>query len=152
MRQPPKRRSDDGFTLMELMVVLAIMGVLIGILVARGPVHSVGLQTRAAAGALAQALRAARAQAIDRSETVTVAIDPVHRVFAADRGPVQHFAASMDVAVLPPALPGPNDTRLIRFSPDGSASGGEILLGAGKRRLSITVEWLTGRVQVADAP
>jgi general secretion pathway protein H len=147
MRQP-----EDGFTLLEMLVVLAIMGALIGIVVSHGPVRSRALLTRAAAGALAQTLRAARAQAIDRAQAVTVVIDPERHQFAADLGPVQHLAPDMDVAVLPPALKGPNNTGLIRFLPDGSATGGAVLLGTGARRLRIDVQWLTGQVQVTNAP
>jgi general secretion pathway protein H len=97
-------------------------------------------------------LREARAQAIERSQIVSVAIDPVRRSFAADNGVAHAMQPGMDVSVLPPALKGPGDVRLIRFAPDGSASGGEVLLGSGKRRIRISVEWLTGRVQVANAP
>jgi general secretion pathway protein H len=145
-------RRDQGFTLIELLVVLAIMGLIIGVVVSHGPVHSRGLQTRAAAGALAQTFRSARAQAIDRAVTVTVAIDPEHHQFAADNGPIQTLAPGMAIAVLPPALKGPGDTGLIRFQPDGTTTGGEVLIGDGARRLRIDVDWLTGRVQVADAP
>jgi len=145
-------RRDQGFTLIELLVVLAIMGLIIGVVVSHGPVHSRGLQTRAAAGALAQTFRSARAQAIDRAVTVTVAIDPEHHQFAADNGPIQALAPGMAIAVLPPALKGPGDTSLIRFQPDGTTTGGEVLIGDGARRLRIDVDWLTGRVQVADAP
>ncbi len=134
------------------MVVLAIMGVVIGVVVTRGPTRSRGLETRAAAGAIAQALRSARAQAIERSQTVSVAIDPVRHLLSPDGGTVRALAPGMQVSVLPPALPGPGQIRLISFAADGSASGGEILLGTGKRRLRITVEWLTGQVKVEDAP
>jgi len=143
---------DGGFTLIEMLVVLAIMGAVIGIVVMRGPITSRGLQTRAAAGLLAQTLREARAAAIEHSRIVNVAIDPVHRNFAVDGGPVHVMAPGMAVTVLPPALRGPGEVRVISFSPDGSASGGGVLLGSGNRRVRIGVEWLTGRVQVANAP
>jgi general secretion pathway protein H len=146
------RPADDGFTLLELVVVLAVMGAVIGIVISRGPVHSAGLQTRAAAGVLAQTLRTARATAIDRAREISVVIDPPHRSFAADDGPIHVLAPGVALAFLPPVLKGPRDTGIIRFSPDGSATGGEILLGDGARRVRIDVQWLTGQVQVANAP
>jgi general secretion pathway protein H len=144
-------RRTDGFTLIEILVVLAIMGVVLGLIIGRGPMRSRGLEARAAAGALAQALRAARAQAIAADHDVGVAIDPARHVFAIDGGPVRLLAADLAVSVLPPALHGPGPVRLIRFSPDGSATGGEVVLGSGSHRLGVSVEWLTGRVSVADA-
>jgi general secretion pathway protein H len=145
-------RRDQGFTLIEILVTLAILGVAMGLIIGRGPMNSHGLQLRAAAGAIAQSLRAARAQAIATDHDVSLAIDPVRRVFAVDDTPPHQLAPDLDVAILPPALKGPGTVRLIRFSPDGSATGGQILLGSGRPRIGIAVEWLTGKVTVADAP
>jgi general secretion pathway protein H len=144
-------RRDDGFTLIEVLVVLAIVGVVLGVLIGRGPDRSRGLEARAAAGALAQTLRAARAQAIAADHDVTVAFDSARHSFAADGGPIRLVNPGIDMSVLPPSLPGPGATRLIRFSADGSSTGGEVLLGTGGRKLDISVEWLTGKVSVADA-
>ena len=131
-------------------MVLAIVGVVLGVMLGRGPMRSQGLETRAAAGALAQSLRAARAQAIATDRDVRVAIDPSRHEFAADNSPVQHVDPGIDMVVRPPALTGLGTARIIRFSPDGSSTGGEVLLGNGRRRLDVSVEWLTGRVRVAD--
>jgi hypothetical protein len=117
-----------------------------------GPPRSVGLQARAAAGALAATFRTARAAAIERATTVNVAIDPARREFAADGAPIRSFAPGFTITVLPPTLPGPRDVRLIRFAPDGSASGGGVALGIGHRRLLVEVDWLTGQVAVHDVP
>jgi general secretion pathway protein H len=38
----------------------------------------------------------------------------------------------------------------IRFNPDGSSTGGRIVLAEGTRRTAVGVDWLTGRVSVAD--
>ena len=38
----------------------------------------------------------------------------------------------------------------IRFNPDGSSTGGRITLADGSRRVAVGVDWLTGRVSVAD--
>jgi general secretion pathway protein H len=40
----------------------------------------------------------------------------------------------------------------ITFTPDGSSSGGRIDLATGQRTVGVAVDWLTGRVSVADAP
>ncbi len=139
-----------GFTLLEILVVLAIFGVAIGIVVGRAPTRSRGLEARAAAGAIAQALRGARAQAIATDQDVAVAFDPAGHAFAVDRMPPRRLARDLAIAVAAPALRGPGDVRLIRFAPDGSATGGQVVLGTGKHRLGISVEWLTGRVTVAN--
>ena len=141
----------NGFTLIEILVVVAIIAVVMGVLIGRGPVRSHGLETRAAAGALAQALRAARAQAIAVDHDVTVVIDPVRHVFAADNSPISRIDPGTALVVRPPALMGPGQAARIVFSADGSSTGGDIVLGTGKRRLDVSVEWLTGKVSVADA-
>ncbi len=147
----PQAGPEAGFTLIEILVVVAIIAIVMGVLIGRGPVRSHGLETRAAAGALAQALRAARAQAIAADHDVTVVIDPERHVFAADNSPVGKIDPGTPVTVRPPAIMGPGPIGKILFSADGSSTGGDILLGQGRRRLDISVEWLTGKVSVADA-
>lgn len=39
----------------------------------------------------------------------------------------------------------------ISFAPDGSSSGGRVVLSVGDRREAIDVDWLTRRVSVTDA-
>ena len=42
--------------------------------------------------------------------------------------------------------------RPIVFAPDGTSNGGQIIVAAGPLRRLVAVDWLTGRVSVADAP
>jgi general secretion pathway protein H len=134
------------------MVTLAILAVCLALILGRGPMRSQALETRAAAGALAQTLREARARAIATDQDIAVAIDPGRHVFAPDGGVPVHIDPAMSITMLPPTLTGSGGVKLIRFSEDGSSSGGGVVLGIGARRLAITVEWLTGQVKVANAP
>jgi general secretion pathway protein H len=38
----------------------------------------------------------------------------------------------------------------IRFFPDGGSNGGRITIAAGERKYEVDVDWLTGRVAIAD--
>jgi general secretion pathway protein H len=142
MRNPERdrwqNRSALGFTLIEIIVVLVILGLILGIVVARGPLHSRRLDLDGAARQLAGALRLARSQAIAQNRTVSVLV-------AADAYRLDNQAAQ--------ALPvGVNLTgnSAIAFAPDGSSSGGVLELRSGDRQVDVGVEWLTGRVRVVD--
>ena len=45
----------------------------------------------------------------------------------------------------------PRPLGAITFTPDGSSSGGRVVLVAGHNAVAVVVDWLTGRVSVADA-
>src|SRR5215472_15343098 len=64
-----------GFTLIEMIVVFAILGLVLALIVGYKPPWSSTLGTRAAAGQLASALRLARSEAIARDSPVAVVID-----------------------------------------------------------------------------
>jgi len=145
------KRRDSGFTLIELLVVLVIVAVTLGVLSGRGSMRSYRLEIRAAAGLLANSLRSARAQAIAEDHNISVAIDPARHGFAVDGGPMHIIDSSIDITVLQTALNGPGAAKLIRFSADGSSSGGGVLLGSGHCQIGVSVEWLSGQVEVLDA-
>ncbi|HEY4174844.1 MAG TPA: GspH/FimT family pseudopilin, partial [Rhodopila sp.] len=74
-RTDPNRQS--GFTLIEMVVVLVVLGLALGLVIARGPMHSATLDARTAARQLAQALRLARSRAIMSDRPVLVRVDGV---------------------------------------------------------------------------
>ena len=143
---------SHGFTLIEMIVVLVVVGLVMGLVLARGPMRSKTLEARAAARDIAQTLRAARARAIAANRPVEFFLDPGQHSFRVGAGAANGLPPWLDLS----AAAGPGETfgnRIvaIRFAPDGSASGGRIELANGKLRLSIGVDWLTGRVSVVDA-
>jgi general secretion pathway protein H len=156
--RPPAGRQPHvggqrGFTLLEVIIVVVILGLVAGLVIARGPARSQTLDMRAAAADVARILRGARGQAIGTDRSVLVLVDVTRRAIAVDGGPIRTIPGNLAVAVQ--AVP--QETRGktlagIRFQPDGSASGGRIVLSDGSRRTQIAVDWLTGRVTIGDAP
>src|SRR5271168_5954 len=94
------RHRRDGFTLIELAVVLAIMGLMLGLALTRGPLRSPALQTRAAADEVAQGLRSARARAIALNRPVTFSLDVVAHSFRVGDSASQPLPAMLQLAAL----------------------------------------------------
>jgi general secretion pathway protein H len=146
-----RNSAEADFTLIEIMVVLVVLGLTPATMVGRGRPRSAGLEARMVARDLAHALRAARAQAIAADREVDVTLDPGRHSFRIDAGPEHALPAWLGMAVV--GLRGTNPAiRAIRFAPDGSASGGTVVLARGREDLRVGVDWLTGRGSVADAP
>jgi general secretion pathway protein H len=147
MMAPVRSRSQQrGFTLIELMVVLTILSLLAltGSTAISAAVPA--MRFKAATRLLADDLRAARRTAIQESRETTVRI-------LRDR-----YAPS--AGARPPALPVGTELSLldapgrpadrIRFFPDGSSTGGHIVLRLGERKGGVTVDWLSGRVRLDE--
>ena len=150
---PLRKQRAAGFTLIELMVVLVIMGLMLGLVLQHGPMRSPVLQIRAAAAQLAQGLRSARARAIALNRPVTFSLDVEDHSFRVGDAAPQMLPATLRLAALTVAGKASrqrNDSN-ISFAPDGSSSGGRIELAGNGVRLLVGVDWLTGLVSVADA-
>lgn len=136
-----------------MLVVLAVLGLVAGIVVARGPARSPTLDLRATANEIAETLRVGRTRAIAGNRPVTFTMDLAQRRFFLDGTAPRLLPAGLDVAVRAAAGEADGSRQLgISFLPDGSATGGTIALGVGGRRMQVLVNWLTGRVSVTDDP
>jgi general secretion pathway protein H len=126
-------KCQAGFTLIEMIVVMVILGMVAALVLVRQPFQSNGLNTDATVRALGGALRLARSRAIaqDREVAVVTFADG----FSVDGAAAWRLSAG---EILSPG-------RVI-FTPDGGSSGATILLTAGARRITVDVNWLTGRV------
>lgn len=141
-------RAAAGFTLIEMIVVLAVMGLMLALVVSRGPVRSPRLELDAAARDIAGGLRLARAQAIAENRPVAFSVDIARGSTRTDAGPPRALPAGFAIRIVAErggAVP------VIRFGPDGSSSGGRIELTGQGLRVQIGVDWLTGRVRINDA-
>jgi len=128
----------SGFTLLEMLVVLAVLGLAATVVLTSLPPRSVRAEVRAGAAALAGGLRMARGQAIATDRPVAVVLDPAARMFRVGAGRIIRLPDRLAMSATRPA---------IVFAPDGSSSGGRIDLAGGTVHVQLDVSWLTGRVQ-----
>ncbi len=144
----PATRRQAGFTLLEMLIVIAILGAAAAIIVARGPSRSPGLEARQAASQIAETMRLARSRAIAANRPVPMMLDLATHRLTLDGVARDAPAPSVALAAVMADGSVPRRQAVFVFAPDGSATGGRIVLGVGARRFAVIVDWLTGRVGV----
>jgi general secretion pathway protein H len=149
MRHPPP--GADGFSLIELIVTLAILGLVLVLITGYRAPWSTALGLRGTAAELASGLRLARSQAIAGNRPVVLDLDLAQHRYRVGDSPPHELPPKLSIRLL--TIAGENRGRTngdIRFNPDGSSTGGRITLAEGGRSVAVGVDWLTGRVTVAD--
>lgn len=137
-----------GFTLLELLVVLAVIGlvmVAVPMMIAGG---RPGPETRAAALEIASALRQTRGESIARFRPVTFLVDvdeKRYRIGANGAEKVLPEQMALALYTARSELAG-DSAGGIRFFPDGSATGGRVTVTNGDHKYTVAVDWLTGVV------
>ncbi|HEX6945533.1 MAG TPA: GspH/FimT family pseudopilin [Casimicrobiaceae bacterium] len=151
---PARGMRAAGMSLIEILVVLAIMGLLAAVVLPMlGPGVSTGEMKRAARE-LASGLRYARSEAVATRQETFLTLDLEGRRFLVARDATPHpLPAGVELKL----FTAQNDivdatTGAIRFYPDGGSNGGRITLTAGERKFEVDVDWLTGRVAILDEP
>jgi len=144
--------SARGFTLLELLVVLAIVMVVVGV---AAPILSSGLpgtDLRSGMLAISSGLREAQSQAMAENKEIAFTLNVDEKWFAiGKKGRAEHIPERLRLSFLTTRSERLNRaTANIRFYPDGSSTGGRIELESGDRNAVVTVDWLTGRVAAAD--
>jgi general secretion pathway protein H len=140
-----------GFTLIEVIVTLAILGLALVLVAGFRAPWSTGLGLKGAAAELASGLRLARSEAILRNRAVPFELDVAGRRYRIGNGTEHRLPTNLVLGLLTVAgeqrREGAGD---IRFNPDGSSTGGRIVLAAGQQRMAVGVDWLTGRISIAE--
>src|SRR5262249_44429572 len=132
------REPGAGYTLIELMVVLLILGAATSLALPRLESFLPQIKFRQTAREVVLALREAQRQAIRSGLQTTVELDLGHRLL---RGPGAE-ALALDPRFslqLTSAAADEGEASRIDFFPDGTSTGGRLSLAYGGRRYRVTV-------------
>ena len=143
---------EQGFTLIELTIVLVIM--IMGVAIV-GPNFSSGRdssQIKAAARDFASALRYARGQSLISQKEVFVSIDLDENKYQINsRNKVYQVDEDIEISLVTAQSEQTGEGQgNIRFFPDGSSTGGRVTLAIGNNEWLVDVNWLTGYVQIIN--
>ncbi len=153
MISPCRSRRAAGFTLIELVVVLAIMSLMIAMVAGRGSPVSPSTHARGAIRAISGALRAARSEAVMSNRSVAFNLDTANRRFWWGNQPPVTLSNDLSLALLTASDQTVSDAvGRIRFDPDGGSTGGRVAIAANDRTWWVGVDWLSGRVSIVEKP
>lgn len=147
MTARPARGTMAGFTLIELAVVLAILGLAAGLVLPSVGRTTDSIRARSEVAAVGAFLRHARELAITGRETHAVRLDPdAQALLLTGRDPKVVKASRV---MRPPARIElvSRGAHIITFMPEGRSSGGAFLVESpGRRVYQVSVDPLSGRV------
>jgi general secretion pathway protein H len=143
---------QDGFTLLEIVCVLAIIALLAAILLPKIPVGTSRPQLEAYAIETASLLASDRSAAIRRHVEVSTDVNaPARSVRSGATGRVVRIPKDVVFdAILPKLCNRRPAISTIGFLPSGMSCGGTIVLKRLGIGFEIRVNWLTGGVEVVS--
>lgn len=140
----------DGFTLLEMMVVLAVMGMLAALSLPH--LRLTGPDAATAARDLAAALTGTRVEALAAGRPARFTIDLASGHYTAPTagkgGPIEGAVPpGLSFRLITAREEARASTGTITFFPDGGATGGEFLLTGRGRDARVEIDWLTGAIR-----
>ena len=144
---------NRGFSLLEMLVVLAIVALTLSVLWPQISGRKNPHDARQAGLQIAALARDAQTQAIRKGRIATLSVDlrnrrvsgdATSRVFTfPDTIAVTMTAARSDIAIA--------QLGTITFFPDGSTSGASLIISSGTQTFRLLIDWLTGATSLEKA-
>jgi general secretion pathway protein H len=139
-----RHSGEAGFTLIEALAVIAILAVAVAVVSPILPRPSDRLALDRTSREIAAVLRLTRSAAIATSSEQVFIIDVQKRSFGSSTIQAKPFPETIQAAFKVAEPERHSEFRGgIRFFPDGSSTGGELLLSHKVKSTALCVHWLT---------
>jgi general secretion pathway protein H len=147
-----QRAVVQGFTLIEMLIVLAIAGIVMGTLVPSFGPAIARAQLYSASRDVASALRYTRGHAMIRGEDALFELNTIHHTYRVSGRPkLYRLPPGIELGLFTTSTETLDEgTGRIRFFPDGSATGGRVTLIAAKQTRVVDINWLTGEITIGE--
>ncbi|MET0065262.1 MAG: prepilin-type N-terminal cleavage/methylation domain-containing protein [Candidatus Thiodiazotropha sp.] len=146
---PLRGRSAAGFTLIEIMLVLVILGLIYSLAPPLFHKAFPALKLKAVTRDLVQEIRFVQQSAITTGQPTAMRFELSEDRYQSaliNAGALRQLPEGFHFVHPPSNLAG--QTLELHFYPDGSASGGQVQIGVDKRLYTIQVDWLTSQVEI----
>ena len=147
--------KNKGFTLIEIMVVLAISTALLVLVVPSLYRSIAATDIPNATKELALALRLSQSQAINSTKPASLVLNVKnHHYQLSHKNKKFQLPKQIELTLLTGSTllqqGMEDDEGAIVFYPDGSSTGGQITLKKDQKSQQIDIDWLTGEVSISD--
>lgn len=145
-------KNANGFTLLEMLVVMVIAGLMIALVPPLFSGAVSGTQLKGSARDLAIVLRETRSKAIILNTEQLVHLDLEALRYRVGNGKARTLPENVKMAVQVVTGEYIEETakHALRFFPDGSSSGELVTLSGGNRAYHLQLNWLTGSITITE--
>jgi len=141
-----------GFTLIELMVVFAILALVMSVAPSAYDKMKTSMEYRDVVRGVVTDMRAARQQAVLTGRDAIFAVDLEHSQYGVEGGKPRSIPSEVELRAIVADSEARGAYFAIRFLPSGGASGGSVdVLRHSGDGVRLRVDWFSGRVEQEPA-
>lgn len=152
MNKHSSSSAHAGFTLLELLAVIVIMALVYVLVPAMFFSGASSSDLRKSSRDIASGLRQARSEAVNLRRDTSLTLDLDKRSFTlSGHEKIYSLPDTVELKLFTSQAEIVNEKQgAIRFFPDGSSTGGRVTVASGDRKFLVDVDWLTGKVSIAQ--